>query len=275
MSRNVCSFCQEPGNKKCSICKIRPYCSKDCQVKDWQNHKKNCVSSEQMRDMLDVVGDYLTNNLNNIVQMISVSKENGYDTSILGLNIEQLISIVDLIQQKTDIPDLPIVFGKSSALNPKTQSALLINKVKINSTDLVASIEVSIGGGKIMMMAYPYNEQKFGTETTDYASDSEIINSVIIIEKNTNNISYRIPGGSKRIYETRRQYIMLLSITLKENGLINDSFRYNPIFLKYSKDGRGESELYRCPNGNCVISTLSKDTDDINRLIQSIIKNTK
>ena len=33
-----------PEFKKCSRCKLAPYCSQDCQRSDWNSHKKICVT---------------------------------------------------------------------------------------------------------------------------------------------------------------------------------------------------------------------------------------
>lgn len=37
-----CFLCQEPSKKRCSKCKEAWYCSRQCQVKDWESHKKLC-----------------------------------------------------------------------------------------------------------------------------------------------------------------------------------------------------------------------------------------
>ncbi|XP_072755278.1 zinc finger MYND domain-containing protein 10 [Anoplolepis gracilipes] len=37
-----CSVCQEVAKKRCSKCKEVWYCSRQCQVKDWEEHKKIC-----------------------------------------------------------------------------------------------------------------------------------------------------------------------------------------------------------------------------------------
>lgn len=45
----VCNFCHKwnPGNfMRCSRCKSVCYCSRDCQVQDWSEHKKNCAVKE-------------------------------------------------------------------------------------------------------------------------------------------------------------------------------------------------------------------------------------
>ena len=40
----VCQMCGEKSEKmkKCSACKQVRYCSKDCQLEDWNGHKKSC-----------------------------------------------------------------------------------------------------------------------------------------------------------------------------------------------------------------------------------------
>lgn len=44
-----CRFCKVPKLSKqlsrCSVCKIVSYCSKECQVKDWKQHKIDCKSN--------------------------------------------------------------------------------------------------------------------------------------------------------------------------------------------------------------------------------------
>ncbi|XP_050437493.1 zinc finger MYND domain-containing protein 10 [Adelges cooleyi] len=39
---NVCANCRQPAKNRCSQCKNQWYCSRKCQVGDWQQHKKNC-----------------------------------------------------------------------------------------------------------------------------------------------------------------------------------------------------------------------------------------
>jgi hypothetical protein len=39
----LCDFCfLKPGTKKCSNCKKRMYCSRECQDADWKEHKQDC-----------------------------------------------------------------------------------------------------------------------------------------------------------------------------------------------------------------------------------------
>jgi len=37
-----CSACGKPAEKRCSRCKLEWYCSRECQVAAWKDHKKLC-----------------------------------------------------------------------------------------------------------------------------------------------------------------------------------------------------------------------------------------
>ncbi len=41
----ICAHCKEEKKKmkKCARCQVVYYCSRECQKKDWKNHKKCCV----------------------------------------------------------------------------------------------------------------------------------------------------------------------------------------------------------------------------------------
>lgn len=38
----TCKVCHKKSHKRCSLCHYGSYCSKECQAKDWPEHKKNC-----------------------------------------------------------------------------------------------------------------------------------------------------------------------------------------------------------------------------------------
>lgn len=40
--QRVCTFCNLASRFRCGKCKDSRYCSKECQSKDWKNHKNNC-----------------------------------------------------------------------------------------------------------------------------------------------------------------------------------------------------------------------------------------
>ena len=40
--RYNCKLCGKKGKYKCTQCGKVSYCSRECQFKDWVNHKKNC-----------------------------------------------------------------------------------------------------------------------------------------------------------------------------------------------------------------------------------------
>ncbi|XP_055904700.1 zinc finger MYND domain-containing protein 10 homolog [Eupeodes corollae] len=41
-----CGVCKKVAEKKCSKCKTIYYCSRQCQLDDWPNHKKQCITLE-------------------------------------------------------------------------------------------------------------------------------------------------------------------------------------------------------------------------------------
>ena len=40
-----CKVCLSPGEHRCSNCRKIVYCSRECQLKDWQSHKLDCMGS--------------------------------------------------------------------------------------------------------------------------------------------------------------------------------------------------------------------------------------
>jgi len=40
----VCQLCGKEAEKmkKCSVCRLVRYCSQECQLEDWKEHKKSC-----------------------------------------------------------------------------------------------------------------------------------------------------------------------------------------------------------------------------------------
>lgn len=48
----TCALCYRPGDKKCSKCKSVYYCSRDCQLLDFKEHKRVCVEPAKVRKQL-------------------------------------------------------------------------------------------------------------------------------------------------------------------------------------------------------------------------------
>jgi hypothetical protein len=47
---NVCKVCsKEVAGKMCGKCKLVAYCSRECQAKDWKDHKKVCGLKTEVR----------------------------------------------------------------------------------------------------------------------------------------------------------------------------------------------------------------------------------
>ncbi|XP_051174449.1 zinc finger MYND domain-containing protein 10 [Leptopilina boulardi] len=48
-----CFLCKNTAKKRCSKCKEAWYCDRECQVKDWNNHKDFCTKIEQFKETND------------------------------------------------------------------------------------------------------------------------------------------------------------------------------------------------------------------------------
>ena len=42
ISSDLCSVCSAEFARRCSGCWVTRYCSRECQLHDWQDHKENC-----------------------------------------------------------------------------------------------------------------------------------------------------------------------------------------------------------------------------------------
>ena len=40
--RMICHHCGAPSTKRCGRCRLRRYCSTECQQADWPDHKPHC-----------------------------------------------------------------------------------------------------------------------------------------------------------------------------------------------------------------------------------------
>ena len=50
MEEPKCADCGEPAKQRCSKCKGEWYCSRECQLKKWKEHKKMCKMLEEMHN---------------------------------------------------------------------------------------------------------------------------------------------------------------------------------------------------------------------------------
>ncbi len=42
--RKQCYVCHKGTTKRCSVCRVVFYCSRECQRRHWSQHKTNCVA---------------------------------------------------------------------------------------------------------------------------------------------------------------------------------------------------------------------------------------
>jgi hypothetical protein len=47
MDKHTCKVCYKTSTEKCSQCKAAHYCSRECQKKDWKEHKKICLLKDK------------------------------------------------------------------------------------------------------------------------------------------------------------------------------------------------------------------------------------
>ncbi len=72
-----CSFCNKSdATKRCSACRKVNYCSKECQINDWNSHKPNCFKDGKKIQACLVDGDTVTE------QMITIRDNELSDRSL-------------------------------------------------------------------------------------------------------------------------------------------------------------------------------------------------
>lgn len=105
---SVCNVCGQKSSKKCAGCKSIIYCSRDCQVKDWKQHKDLC---KDLREDDDKSASLL----------LSTSRR-------YGISLPQLANI-------TSIPCIGIIANNGNS------SYMTITNVDKNLTEHVVKME--------------------------------------------------------------------------------------------------------------------------------------
>uniref|UniRef100_A0A914LQE2 MYND-type domain-containing protein n=1 Tax=Meloidogyne incognita TaxID=6306 RepID=A0A914LQE2_MELIC len=52
--KTKCENCQKEAKLKCSKCSTAYYCDRNCQIKDWPEHKKNCFKQNEKGEQSNV-----------------------------------------------------------------------------------------------------------------------------------------------------------------------------------------------------------------------------
>lgn len=112
----ICRYCQKSDHSidfqkslmQCSRCKFAYYCSRECQVKDWKNHKKICVKSDDRLDekSMDVLRSCLITYVKTNYTQIMAAIIDQMDAT--GLPKEELVLVADFTPDQN---------GEISALN--------------------------------------------------------------------------------------------------------------------------------------------------------------
>lgn len=73
--KKKCYYCGNSGGKLsyCSRCRMIKYCNKECQIKDWTNHKKTCKLNERIGMYIKM--KYIYSNFKTYKKLIRLRKE--------------------------------------------------------------------------------------------------------------------------------------------------------------------------------------------------------
>ncbi|CAB4426657.1 unnamed protein product [Rhizophagus irregularis] len=84
MDNKKCNVCKKPSTSYCSKCKLIYYCSKECQKKDWKEHKTSCGNSSAKPIETDTK---LSSHLNPIWLKIAIIGDNDVGKTTLARRV--------------------------------------------------------------------------------------------------------------------------------------------------------------------------------------------
>lgn len=109
---NKCKKCKKTGAQSiCSRCTFVYYCSKECQISDWPQHKRNCYTLEQQRQQRDIARDNLFTLLTkkiagNVIILNAWYREaRGYVEVEIGESLDELMGLYYSQTQYSRVPN--------------------------------------------------------------------------------------------------------------------------------------------------------------------------
>ncbi|KAF2134014.1 hypothetical protein P153DRAFT_392636 [Dothidotthia symphoricarpi CBS 119687] len=112
----ACSFCGKPAQMKCNGCKTHMYCQKECQVRDWPNHKVIC-KAQRLEQAIERMAN-ITH------QAYLTFRENTWDTPIEKIEDKEDELVIFDGDQKLNLRNFT-PFPDKLVKNDRTKMAML------------------------------------------------------------------------------------------------------------------------------------------------------
>ncbi|GFH58476.1 hypothetical protein CTEN210_14952 [Chaetoceros tenuissimus] len=170
--RHTCTKCRTVDHSKqllvCARCKFVPYCSKECQVKDWKDHKADCkkFQNEEYKKDKKFNRKFFTKHQNLITEKVkAASVETGLETTELFIDLDFSCSGHDIPPALQDIPKIQIVTDAKDFLNEGEKRFIdaMSSKLGKNSVMVCVSFVGKVCLGVVHLALDTYGEILFMT----------------------------------------------------------------------------------------------------------------
>ncbi len=137
METNHKCLCGKTANNQCGNCNIERYCSRECQIEDWKNHKIQCFEDQEIECIMNECFESIGKNSMNLFKMARNEGQRGAFVSLLK-NMDRLILFKDTI---------PFVFLTVKELNEQNLNIPSLEAL-INNYDLKSQVVICLGCNK-------------------------------------------------------------------------------------------------------------------------------